>query len=258
MMNYRLSKLIRYGALTLLCGSVAGTVIALAAEDEASDEGRIGRTVPKAVCGPEDNPETGLQGQVPAALRAAGFQGFNCNLKLIGQSRNDGGNWQSAEFKERRQADSEDGDGAEAKPLHTCGYYGSQSPALSPKTRDPATYGVRVVDLTDARKPTLTGYLQTSAMLDPWESLKVNERRQLLAADNGNNGGFNGFGGPEVDIYDISGDCRTPQLLASVAVGKPDGSAGLPHSVVGHEGAWAPDGLTYYGGDLRFTYTVPG
>jgi len=25
-----------------------------------------------------------------------------------------------------------------------------------------------------------------------------------------------------------------------------------------HEGAWAPDGLTYYGGDLRFTYTVPG
>jgi len=81
MMNYRLSKLIRYGALTLLCGSVAGTVIALAAEDEASDEGSIGRTVAKAVCGPEDSPETGLQGQVPAALRAAGFQGFNCNLK---------------------------------------------------------------------------------------------------------------------------------------------------------------------------------
>ena len=37
-------------------------------------------------------------------------------------------------------------------------------------------------------------------MLDPWESLKVNERRQLLGADNGQNGG----GGPEIDIYDIS------------------------------------------------------
>jgi len=181
MMNDRLPRLVRSGALALLCVSVAGTVLALAAEDEGSDEGGIGRTVPKAVCGAEDNPETGLQGQVPAPLRAAGFQGFNCNLKLIGQSRNDGGNWQTAEFKERRQAlgNSEDGDRGD-KPLHICGYYGSQSPTLSPKTRDPVTYGVRVVDLTDARKPELTGYLQTSAMLDPWESLKVNERRQLL------------------------------------------------------------------------------
>jgi hypothetical protein len=91
-------------------------------------------------------------------------------------------------------------------------------------------------------------------MLDPWESLKVNERRQLLGADNGHNGG----GGPEIDIYDISTDCRTPQLLATVAVGKPDGSTGLPHPVIGHEGAWAPDGLTYYGGDLRYSYTVAG
>ena len=84
-------------------------------------------------------------------------------------------------------------------------------------------------------------------MLDPWESLKVNERRQLLAADNGQNGGA----GPEVDIYDLSGDCRFPQLLASVAVGKADGSTGMPAAITGHEGAWAPDGLTYYGGDLR-------
>ena len=248
MMNYRLSKLIRYGALTLLCGSVAGTAIALAAEDEASDEGSIGRTVAKAVCGPEDSPETGLQGQVPAALRAAGFQGFNCNLKLIGQSRNDGGNWQSAEFKERRQADSEDGDGAEAKPLHTCGYYGSQSPALSPKTRDPATYGVRVVDITNAKKPTLTGYLQTTSMLDPWESLKVNERRQLLAADQGTNGG----GGPAVDIYDVSQDCRSPQLIGSFAIGTgTDGGTVAPVTPIGHEGSFAPDGLTYYIGDTR-------
>ena len=84
-------------------------------------------------------------------------------------------------------------------------------------------------------------------MLDPWESLKVNDRRQLLAADNGHNGG----GGAEIDIYDVSLDCRVPQLLSSIAVGKPDGSTGTPATVVGHEGAWAPDGLTYYGGDLR-------
>ena len=41
-------------------------------------------------------------------------------------------------------------------------------------------------------------------MTDPWESLRVNDRRQILIADNGQNGG----GGPEVDIYDLSGDCR--------------------------------------------------
>jgi hypothetical protein len=76
--------------------------------------------------------------------------------------------------------------------------------------------------------------------------LKVNERRQLLGADNGQNGG----GGPEIDIYDVSQDCRFPQLLASLPVGTgTDG--GLVHQVIGHEGSWAPDGLTYYGGDLR-------
>src|SRR4051794_28168144 len=43
--------------------------------------------VPKAVCGPGDKPETGLQGQVPAANRTAGFQGFSCNLQLLAQVR---------------------------------------------------------------------------------------------------------------------------------------------------------------------------
>jgi hypothetical protein len=251
-MNGHLPKLIRSGALVVLSLSAAGTVIALAAENDGSEGGAAGLTVPKAVCGAEDNPETGLQGQVPAALRAAGFQGFNCNLSLIAQSRNDGGNWQTAEFKERRKSDVRQGDTA---PARVCGYYGSQSPALSPKTRDPATYGVRVVDLTDARAPTLTGYLQTTAMLDPWESLKVNERRQLLVADQG----ANGAGGPAVDVYDVSEDCRYPQLLASVPVGTgADGAAPAPVAPIGHEGSFAPDGLTYYIGDTthRTYYAV--
>jgi len=239
-MNTRSPRLLKSLLLFLFSTSAVVAFIAPAAEDEDSSEGP--RTVPRAVCGPEDHPETGLQGQVPAALRAAGFQGFNCNLKLIAQSRNDGGNWQSTEFKERRQAESEDGD----RPLRTCGYYGSQSPALSPTTRDPATYGVRVVDLTHASKPALTGYLQTTSMLDPWESLKVNERRQLLAADQGANGG----GGPAVDIYDVSQDCRSPQLLASIAVGTgTDGGPVAAVTPIGHEGSFAPDGLTYYIGD---------
>jgi hypothetical protein len=245
-MNARSLSPIKCGALVLLC--VSGAAIGVASAQSRGSEGDgAPRTVPKAVCSSEDNPETGLQGQVPAALRAAGFKGFNCNLKLIAQSRNDGGNWQTTEFKERRQPVSDDGSYRDDdKPFHICGYYGSQSPTLSPKTRNPATYGVRVMDVTNAKNPALTGYLQTSAMLDPWESLKVNERRQLLAADEGANGG----GGPAVDVYDLSQDCRSPQLLASVAIGTgTDGGTLAPVTPIGHEGAFAPDGLTYYIGD---------
>src|SRR5437870_525697 len=216
----------------VVCVSIWGLVTAA-----PPSGGSVPLTVPKATCGPNDHPETGLQGQVPAALRATGFKGFNCNLELIGQSKGDGANWQSTEFRER-----------EAPQARVCAYHGTASPTLSLPGR--THLGVPVIDMTDPTNPTPTGYLQTTSMLDPWESLKVNERRQLLGADNAHNGGF-GAGGPEVDIYDISGDCRTPQLLATVAVGKADGSTGLPHPVIGHEGAWAPDGLTYYGGDLR-------
>jgi len=192
------------------------------------DEKALPVTVPRATCGPNDHPESGLQGQVPAFLRANGFHGFNCNLQLVGQSKGDGANWQTTEFKDSQG--------------HVCGYHGTAF-----TTAGRTHVGVPTIDVTDATNPTPTSYLITTSMLDPWESLKVNDRRQLLAADNGHNGG----GGPEVDIYDLSGDCRFPQLLSSIAVGQANGSTGVPATVVGHEGAWAPDGLTYYGGDLR-------
>jgi hypothetical protein len=223
-LHRRYAKSVGLAVVALSC--VALTTFGVSSADEGDDSTAL-RTVPKATCGANDHPETGLQGQVPAALRAAGFKGFNCNLELIGQVRGDGANWQSAEFRDER---------------HVCAYHGT-----SFSTANRTQLGVPVADVTDPRNPTVTGYLTTTSMLDPWESLKVNERRQLLGADNGHNGG----GGPEVDIYDISGDCRYPQLLSTVAVGKADGSTGLPHAVIGHEGAWAPDGLTYYGGDLR-------
>src|SRR6185437_4182444 len=162
--------------------------------------------------------------------RASGFHGFNCNLELVAQVRGDGANWQTTQFSQVRH--------------RICAYHGTASPALSGAGRQ--NFGVPVIDITDASKPKTTAYLTTTSMLDPWESLKVNERRQLLAADNGHNGG----GGPEVDIYDISTDCTQPQLLASLPVGT-GSNGGDVARVVGHEGSWAPDGLTYYGGDLR-------
>jgi hypothetical protein len=233
------SRLLQFGLIALSC--VAVTAFVGASADDR-DESRPQLVVPKASCGPNDNPETALQGQVPAALRASGFKGFNCNLQLIGQSRGDGANWQTTEFRDEAG--------------HRCAYHGTASPSFNGGVQTPnrTHLGVPVIDITKPEDPTPTGYLSTTSMLDPWESLKVNERRQLLGADNGQNGG----GGPEVDFYDISGDCRTPQLLATVAVGNSDGSTGVAHPVVGHEGSWAPDGMTYYGGDLRYAYTTPG
>jgi len=215
----------------LVSGLVALSFVALSG---AADGGGPSDTVPKATCGPNDQPETGLQGQVPAPLRAAGFTGFNCNLELIAQEKGDGANWQTTQFRQGR--------------ARVCAYHGTASPTRSLPGRNPATLGVAVIDVTNPSAPTTTGHLQTISMLDPWESLKVNERRQLLAADNGQNGG----GGPEVDIYDLSSDCRFPQLLASLPVGTGSDGGGVVQPIVGHEGSWAPDGLTYYGGDLRF------
>ncbi|HWS66873.1 MAG TPA: hypothetical protein VN325_29260 [Steroidobacteraceae bacterium] len=229
---------LKFALIAFSCGALSFFSGWSSGDEHEQDDSPAPLTVPKATCGENDHPETALQGQVPAAMRAAGFKGFNCNLQLLGQSRGDGANWQTTEFRDEQH--------------HVCAYHGT-----SFSTVNRSHLGVPVVDITDPRDPTPTGYLTTTSMLDPWESLKVNERRQLLGADNAHNGGF-GAGGPEVDIYDISGDCRTPQLLATVAVGKADGSTGLPHPVIGHEGSWAPDGLTYYGGDLVYAYTVPG
>jgi hypothetical protein len=225
---------------------VTSTIAALSVAASPS-YGAASFVVPKATCGPNDHPETGLQGQVPAAVRTAGFKGFNCNLELVGQAKIDGANWQTTEYRDAIGNGANQGKGVGHPGGTVCAYHGSASPALSLPGRNPASYGVPVIDVTEPTNPVTTGFLQTTSMLDPWESLKVNERRKLLGADNGQNGG----GGPQVDIYDVSTDCRFPQLLASVAVGQADGSTGVPGTVVGHEGSWAPDGLTYYGGDLR-------
>src|SRR3954451_15502579 len=49
------------------------------------ESGSPTRSVPKATCGPDDRPETGLQGQVPWPDRVSGraAEGYSCNLRLI-------------------------------------------------------------------------------------------------------------------------------------------------------------------------------
>ena len=48
------------------------------------------------------------------------------------------------------------------------------------------------------------------------------------------------------DVYDIKTECAHPKLLNSI--GGTDGS--IPANVIGHEGGWSPDGMTYWSTSL--------
>jgi hypothetical protein len=169
--------------------------------------------VPKADCGPNDRAESGLQGQTTRAERESGDSelGYNCNMELVGQFQGDGASWQFAW-------------------LDDCGYYDT---ANTPEQQRPGTV---VIDASDPRNPRATAILDTPSMLDPWESLKVNKKRKLLAGVE--------RGGPGFAIYDLSADCRNPVLKASIQLA---GSGSNPfRAVEGHAGNFSPDGMTYY------------
>src|SRR4051812_42992427 len=85
--------------IALLCVAVSsiGGADSVAGEraQNIADQQLFFAPAPKAVCGPGDTPESALQGQVPAAMRTAGFKGFSCNLKRVGQVLGEGANWQA-------------------------------------------------------------------------------------------------------------------------------------------------------------------
>ncbi len=179
--------------------------------------------VPKAQCTPGDRIETGLQGQVPMVDRVSGrsLQGYNCNLELVGQSAGEGASWQMAWFDSCAYYDT-----AKVIGINTNGT------TFRPGQTTP---GVAVIDVSDPSAPAPTTQLTTTAMLDPWESLKVHQERKLLAAVDGAGSGGSAY----FDIYDLAGDCRAPELLSSSEVG----------TASGHAGVFSADGLTYYGSD---------
>lgn len=191
-----------------------------------------------ASCAAGDHPEPALQGQVPAAIRANGFDGFNCNLKLMSQYTGTGGGVAFASYKDDHG--------------HYCAYFSSGLGAGGLTS---------VIDITDPTKAVLTATLKSSAMLNPWESMRVNARRQLLVAVTppAKGPGVPGMPAPAagandttgvVDVYDLSTDCRNPKLLATAAVGTgKDGGILAPKSIEGHDSNFSPDGLTFYSGD---------
>src|SRR5207249_2634151 len=159
-----------------------------------------------------DKTESGLQGEATAAEVASGKNkiGFNCNTDLVGQYQGEGASWQMTAWK-------------------NCAYFDQR------KGGNLAHPGTVAVDVTDPANPKATAWLSDVALIDPWESLKVNAKRQLLAGNQGTCCGP-GVAGPGFSIYDVSVDCAHPVLKATVNI----------PGALGHAGQWAPDGNTYY------------
>ena len=187
--------------------------------------------VPRANCA-NNNPfylEPAAQGEVPLADRNSGRSqlGYRCNLELLGQFQAQGAGWQNAWYDHCDYFDTKTS--IDPTKFPNGGGNGQTSP------------GVQVIDGSDPAHPVRTVNLDTPAMDGPWESLKVNQKRGLMA-------GVGGFGGDVAgplyfDVYDVKSDCAHPKLLSSTPTDLPNG----------HEGNWAPDGLTYYGSSLGGT-----
>ncbi|WP_054812913.1 LVIVD repeat-containing protein [Nocardia arizonensis] len=182
----------------------------------------VGRTsVPRADCGPGSLPETGLQGDVPAADRDSGrsTEGYRCNMSMIGNFAGRGAGITSTSFEH-------------------CAYMGTLFPGdLIGEGR-----GVQVLDVSDPANPRPTATLTEPAMLaGTWESLKVHPDRKLLVGT----GVPVGTGIGYLSVYDVS-DCAHPRLLNP----GPGTNLAMPLPITTHEGGFSPDGNTYWASGL--------
>ena len=201
-------------AAALLLGAAGGTLVPAGAADPV-----IPAPTPKAQCGPGSKPETGTQGRVSAADVASGraAQGYTCNTEVKGHYGRTGG------FKVFRYIDTAG---------HECAFY--DSTLLFPTavgTNPGQRLGVFVLDMSDPAHPVQTDALTTPAMLSPHESLSLNAEHGILAADMG----YPTFNPGFVDVYDVSKDCRHPELKSSSPLG-----------ILGHEGNLSLDAKTFY------------
>jgi hypothetical protein len=115
---------------------------------------------------------------------------------------------------------------------HECAYYDTALLfPLNAVNLNSKGLGVVVLDMSDPAQPRQTALLTEVPMLSPHESLTLNARRGLLAAVSGNPATYPGL----VSLYEISKDCRTPELQFT-----------RPLARLGHESGFAPDGRTFY------------
>lgn len=204
----------------LLVGAAAVALAAGMASGSASAGDPVEEGIARADCGPGSSPETGLQGQVPAADRRSdrSSQGYSCNLELLGQYQGKGAGIVNPTYEH-------------------CAYMSSFNSGILQGSRS----GVRVIDASDPTAPQHTATLASTAFKNStWESLKVSSERGLLVGVGAQL--IPGVGLGAIDVWDVSQDCAVPTLLNGTGRGQSTKFA----PVVAHEGQFAPDGRTYY------------
>ena len=177
---------------------------------------------PGIACDEGSMPER-VQGKAPKADYDSGraAKGYFCNAREIAQRGSTGG------YRVERYVD---------KSGHECAYWDTTLlwPHTAPQ-QGSAGPGVYVMDMSNPAKPTITDTLATPAMQSPHESVRLNTKRGLLVAVMG----YPTWHPGAVDVFDVSQDCRHPELLSSTPMG-----------LIGHEGGFSPDGKTYYAAGL--------
>jgi hypothetical protein len=176
--------------------------------------------VPAAKCNPKSHPLHGEQGRVPAGAinSAEAPNGWTCNTSIVSRFPTPGG------FRVWRYVDPSG---------HVCAYYDTSlfSPLNVVSMAAGPSSGVVVLDMSNPASPVQTATLTDPAMLAPHESLNLNARRGLLAAEMGSGATLPGL----MSIYSLSQDCRHPVLDATYLA-----------DPFGHESGFAPDGKTFY------------
>ena len=203
------------------CGRSSAPPDANSPTPSAAD-GATPAATPKATCGPGSRPESGLQGRLSQADIDSGLaeEGIRCNTELVGSYVNRPHLANVGGWKVERYVD---------KQGNECAYYDASS--IFPLGIFDDAIGVNVMDMADPANPVFVKHLVTPAMLSPHESLVLNEERGLLAAVLGNPA----FGPGVVDVYDLTQDCRNPQLKSISLLGS-----------FGHESGVSPDGRTFF------------
>ena len=179
------------------------------------------------VPGPNDKPETGLQGSISAADRNGpdGFQGFWCGVNKIAQhTLFNRGSFGDLQFKDH------------------CVYASMRDPSdLNALTTGTVVLDVSVpsnmvvVPDTGANPNPNGKILRTRAMIRAYSALEL-QGNLLVGAFKDFGPIVNGVATNPLDLYDVS-DCANPVLLSATY----DTSGG------NHDGWVTPDGKTYYG-----------
>jgi len=92
-----------------------------------------------------------------------------------------------------------------------------------------AADGTAVIKVPENGEPKVMTTLTAAGFRSNWETMKVNEKRGLLAGFESN--------GAQLSVYDVSKDCAAPVLQGTLNLGLGAG---------GHAGNWSPDGTIYY------------